>query len=122
MKEHFDVVEGMTDAPKPIDPMVTRGRLLPVGTVSITDAPYKFATKLMTTSAVAMHETNSWFTRRLFFQGFVRYNDVFGKHYVTGFPALFSPEANTWVLRGGDDYNYTHEENPDAIPEWKEET
>ena len=57
----------------------------------------------------------------LAFQGFVRYSDVFGRSHITGFLAQFVPTGNAWVLRGGDEYNYSRDEDPNTIPEWTKE-
>jgi len=50
--------------------------------------------------------------RRIFFQGFVRYSDAFGNHYITGFFAAYSPLYGAWALRGDQEYNYSRQENP----------
>jgi hypothetical protein len=50
----------------------------------------------------------AWAERSIFFlQGFIRYTDSFGEHYITGFMACFSPEGGTWIMRGYEHYNYT---------------
>jgi len=61
-------------------------------------------------------DPKAWQDRRIFCQGFIRYSDAFGNHYITGFLAAFSPAHSAWALRGGKEYNYSHQENPSDIP------
>jgi hypothetical protein len=46
----------------------------------------------------------------LFLIGYIRYADVFGKRYITGFCAMHDPVTWTFVLRGDEQYNYTRQE------------
>jgi hypothetical protein len=116
--ELYPVVEGTIDAPPSIDPMKDRGRMLPVGTVSSSEKPYLLKTNLMTQSPLIgeMNEGASYMKRRLFFQGYVRYSDTFGNHYITGFMAIYSPHHGEWALRGDEKHNYSHQENPKDVP------
>jgi hypothetical protein len=47
----------------------------------------------------------------IFFMGFVRYTDIFGNRYISGFCFLFSHEDNRFVLAGGSAYNYRRRED-----------
>src|ERR1700694_1242854 len=120
VKEIYTVIEGITDAPAPIDPMKDRGRLLPVGTISTTNSPFSQATNLFDEKNAPdirkMMCPKAWANRRIFCQGFIRYFDAFGNHYITGFLAAFSPQHAAWALRGGKQYNYSRQENPRDIP------
>jgi hypothetical protein len=120
VKEVCRVMEGLLDAPPPLDPMRDRGIMVPIGTVSARDAPYVAAINLLANledgGTTLMLKDGAWNERRMFFQGFVRYRDAFGTHYINGFLACFSPEGKTWVLRGGDEYNYSRTERPEDIP------
>jgi hypothetical protein len=119
VKEAYRVVEGIVDGPPPLDPMKDRGRLVPIGTVSVADAPHVASTnlfdKIEDAGAVKMMKRGAAKERRICFYGFVRYHDAFGNHYINGFLAIFNP-AGTWLLRGGDEYNYSHTERPEDIP------
>lgn len=120
--EWFVVVEGRTNAPPPVDPMKRRGVLVPVGSILTVDEPYKRAINLLKFPNVEkIKESDAWMHRRLFFQGFVRYSDAFGKNYVSGFLCCYFYEGDTWALRGGEEHNYTREEKLKAIPEWTKE-
>jgi hypothetical protein len=120
IKEHFCIVEGITDAPKPIDPMQDRGRLVPIGTASVNDAPHVQPVNLffniVDAGAVKMMKPKASEERRICFSGYVRYHDAFGSHYINGFLAIFSAGGGAWVLRGGDEYNYSRTERPEDIP------
>jgi hypothetical protein len=116
--EAYPVVEGITDAPVPVDPMKSRGRMLPVGTVAATGAPYTLRTKLFTQAPDIrkMLDKDAWKLRRIFFQGFIRYSDAFGNYYITGFLEAFSPIHGEWALRGDEKHNYSRQERPEDVP------
>jgi len=115
--EDYPVVEGLKDGPTIIDPNITRGRLLPDGAVVARDVPHVLTTGLMTnTNAMRLYEPDAWNSCRLWFRGFIRYNDTFGTSYVKGFTFLFVPTHNRWILRGGKLLNYTRVEDATAIP------
>ena len=119
-KETYPVIEGITDAPVPIDPMEVRGTLLPVGTISVANSPFSRATNLFNEEMVPdirkMLMPMASEHRRIFFQGFIRYHDAFGNYYITGFLAAYSPLYGAWALRGGKQYNYSHQEKGEDIP------
>lgn len=117
INESYPIVEGLSDAPPPLDPMVDRGRMQPTGIVSAVGAPHKLRAYLPNVADInRMLEKDAWRERRLFLQGFVRFSDPFGTHYITGFLACFKPSAEGWEIRGGDQYNYTRVEDPADIP------
>jgi hypothetical protein len=115
--EAYPVVEGRTDAPAPVDPMKIRGRMLPVGTVAATSAPYALRTNLFTQAPDIrkMMDKDACQLRRIFFQGFIRYSDAFGNHYITGFLEAFSPVHGEWALRGDEKHNYSRQERPEEV-------
>jgi hypothetical protein len=119
-KETYPVIEGITDAPVPLDPMKDRGTLLPVGTISMANSPFSRATNLFNEEMVPdirkMLMPMASEHRRIFFQGFIRYHDAFGNSYVTGFLAAYSPLYGAWALRGGKQHNYSHQEKREDIP------
>jgi len=53
---------------------------------------------------------------RICFHGFVRYRDAFGAHYINGFLAIFNSSGGAWLLRGGNEHNYSRTENPEDVP------
>jgi hypothetical protein len=120
VKGNYTVIEGITDAPAPLDPMKDRGRLLPVGTISTVNSPFSQATNLFDEENAPeirkMMSPNVWESRRIFCHGYIRYADAFGNHYITGFLAAFSPRHGAWALRGGKQYNYSRQENLEDIP------
>ena len=120
LKEKAVVVAGVTDAPKPLNPMKDRGRLLPAGTI----APANGADRTMAYNLLGDAENfqsllnkDAWKNCRLFFCGFVRFRDTFGNNYITGFQMVFSPIHNAWALRGGEEYNYARQEIAVEIPQ-----
>jgi hypothetical protein len=48
--------------------------------------------------------------------GFIRYDDIFGNHYVTGFAKVLDRIGGRFVARGGDKYNYARTEESEEIP------
>lgn len=46
-----------------------------------------------------------------FFQGFVRYRDIFDGRYIFGFCFVFDLKGNRWVLMGGEDHNYCRKDD-----------
>jgi hypothetical protein len=103
------------DIASSIDPRRVGGRELPIGTVSADGHPYAEATYL-----------RLWFfeeeqdivdgRRSVWLVGFVRYDDIFGNHHVTGFAKVFDRIGGRFVTRGGEEYNYARTERMDEIP------
>jgi hypothetical protein len=54
--------------------------------------------------------------RSVWIVGFVRYEDIFGNHHVTGFAKIFDRIGGRFVARGGEQYNYARTENEEEIP------
>jgi hypothetical protein len=93
--------------PEPVIP--SRGaRTMPPGVVAAPDKPYicryDLRNRFGQSRGVNGRETN------MFFIGYVRYADIFGNRYVTGFCAMHDPVSWEFVLRGSDRYNYTRPE------------
>lgn len=102
----------------PIDPKTVGGRELPVGTVSAPDHPYSESTELAKvgdlrarSDAIATGDETIWVT------GFVRYNDIFGSNYITGFNLAYDFVGEQFVARGDQKYNYARTEKLEEIPE-----
>lgn len=49
-------------------------------------------------------------TKNLFFYGFIRYADLFGNVFRTGYCYGFDVFSERWLLRGGEGYNYCQSE------------
>ena len=108
--------------PDPVNPNVKRGRQFPAGAIASTHETSPMAINLAHLEpAIEMLTNDASILKRMYFQGFVRYSDVFGRSHITGFLAQFVPTGNAWVLRGGDEYNYSRDEDPNTIPEWTKE-
>jgi hypothetical protein len=56
---------------------------------------------------VKLSEVNAWKKCRFVFYGYVKYVDVLGTHYVSGFCHLYDGLRNRFVRIGDDRYNYT---------------
>ncbi len=48
--------------------------------------------------------------------GYVRYDDIFGRHHINGFALVFDGISQRFVRRGGQRYNYERIENAEDIP------
>jgi hypothetical protein len=98
-----------------IDPNVVIGRELPVGTFAANGDPF-FETENMRLRFVNEAQSIIENTQSVWIVGFVRYEDIFGGHYITGFTHVFDPISGRFVRRGDERYNYARKENPDDIP------
>jgi hypothetical protein len=56
-------------------------------------------------------------THNAFLQGYIRYEDIFGRRYLCWFCAMLIPTENIFVRIGGGEYNYMKKEEPEATPE-----
>jgi hypothetical protein len=95
-------------------------RTLPPGCVSSTTKPWTFSVNLM--ERIRFDEWNleeDFLSKRLYFLGYVRYLDIFGNRYITGFCAIFDPIRGRFILRGDERYNYAYMEQkaPDNSPD-----
>jgi hypothetical protein len=50
-------------------------------------------------------------SKAAFFQGFVRYEDIFKTRFILGFCFIFDNSGNRWILSGGDQFNYCRKES-----------
>jgi len=99
----------------PINPVKEGGRELPVGTVCTTTELFVETENLRTwfagdDHAIASNQKAVWVA------GFVRYNDIFGKHHINGFALVFDTVSERFIRRGGPQYNYEREEQESEIP------
>lgn len=98
------------DLPPPIDPSVTRGRAMPEGVIA---PPSGAKSPPFSERPINVTESSRLLRQRqnLFFIGYVRYRDIFGSRYITGFCAVHDRLANRFVLMGDGRYNYTRKES-----------
>jgi hypothetical protein len=100
----------------PIDPKTLGGRELPPGTVCVSGDPFGESENLFAkfsfeeAAGIAALKLSVWVV------GFVRYDDIFGRHHISGFTQAFDPIGERFVRRGGDAYNYEREERPKDVP------
>lgn len=100
------------EMPEKIDPRITRGRRAPVGVVSVFEKAYSESESLLKFIDQKLLDADAWNKYRLFFVGFVRYQDFFENSYITGFCTQFDPLSSRWVLTGGKaGYNYQRKES-----------
>ena len=100
--------------PDPIDPTITRGRNFPVGVVVTGGRPFNLNFNI--SAAVNLTELNFvHHTGRSFFLGYVRFRDILGNNYITGFCALYDFIGERFVLMGDEQYNYTRQETPPFV-------
>jgi hypothetical protein len=100
----------------PIDPAKLGGRELPAGTVCVSGDPFGESENLFAkwnlddVGKIASGELSVWVV------GFVRYDDIFDRHHISGFTQVFDPIGERFVRRGGDLYNYERTEHSRDIP------
>jgi hypothetical protein len=103
-------------APK-IDPYSVGGRALPDGVVATEAAPYREdGENLFASFSMYERELLGAGDASLWVVGFVRYDDVFEKHHISGFAVAFDPISRSFVRRGNHKRNYHHEEEAEEIP------
>lgn len=101
-----------------IDPKIVGGRELPVGTVSAPDHPFTESTELAKVPSLQGRDaTLATGVESIWVTGFVRYRDIFGVNYITGFNLVFDLIGKQFVVRGDQKYNYARTEKPEEIPE-----
>lgn len=93
----------------PIDPNNMRGRSLPAGVLAVPEKPFEERTNLRLWE-MAFKDGIANNTHAVWMLGFVRYKDVFGKQFVSGFALVFDPFGGVFVKRGDQLRNYTREE------------
>lgn len=100
----------------PINPAAVGGRELPPGTVCVSGDPFGESENLFakwdmdTVGKIASGELSVWII------GFVRYDDVFQRHHISGFTQVFDPIGGRFVRRGSEVYNYERTERSKDIP------
>lgn len=99
----------------PLNPSVVGGRELPVGTVCANGDPY---TESLNTRLLFFDEADQILRggQSIWVTGFIRYDDIFGRHLISGFALVFDRIGGRFVRRGGGDYNYEREEKGENIP------
>ncbi len=98
------------DVPPPLMPAQTEASLLPPGTFIMPNGGRSEQRHRPLASLAAKWGNYDPLRNRLFWMGFVRYRDLFGNRYVSGFCNMFFFEENRYVLAGGDEFNYRRAE------------
>jgi hypothetical protein len=99
-----------------IDPAKVGGRELPAGTVCVSGDPHLESENLFAKfsfedrASIVAGKLSVWVV------GFVRYDDVPGRHHISGFAQVFDPVGQRFVRRGGERYNYERVEPSRKIP------
>lgn len=88
----------------------TGDRTLPPGTVSAVDRPHQTRIQLAQRFGSQSTRGRLGIDTDAFLIGYVRYADVFGIRYITGFCAMYDIVSGNFVLRGDDRYNYSRKE------------
>lgn len=99
----------------PVNSRIIGGRELPTGTVSLNDDPYG-ETENMRFSFLEDREEILSRKKTVWIVGFVRYEDIFGERYISGFCHALDLASERFVRRGGATYNYSRKEKPSEIP------
>jgi hypothetical protein len=111
-------VESIDVLPSVIDPVKQRGPSFPPGCVAGSSGQFSYketANLMAETDVQTLLADNAWNTHRLFFTGYMRYADLFGGVYVTGFCFVFDFIGNQFVRIGGNERSYTRtEKQPEA--------
>jgi hypothetical protein len=95
------------ETPAEINPSKVPGRGLPTGVVSALNNPYDERENLVSQiDVMKLYEELSFKKYALFFYGYVRYEDIFGERYITGFCHLFDGLHNRFVRSGNKRFNY----------------
>ncbi len=100
----------------PIDPFAVGGRALPPGTVCVSGDPFSESENLLTKWGLGTVEKIASGDASVWIVGFVRYDDVFQRHHISGFTLVFDPIGGRFVRRGGEVYNYERTECSKDIP------
>jgi len=99
----------------PIDPSVVGGRELPVGIAATNGIPYA-ESENVALRFLDEHQDIADGKKTVWVVGFVRYTDVFDRHFISGFTECFDTLSGRYVKRGGERYNYRREEASNNIP------
>jgi hypothetical protein len=101
--------------PQPIDPEQEFGWKLPFGNIAAAGRSHPFSFALVPEISLfdVVEIANN--RRNLFLLGYVKYMDIFGSRYITGFCAFFHANSNTFRRAGDDLYNYIRKEKDTGI-------
>jgi hypothetical protein len=107
--ERMDQIALMDELlPAALDPNAGNGMELPYGVVipagekSVVYQSQQFPADVLL-DAIFKSGANKHFV----FHGYVRFSDIFSNNHVTGFCTVYSEYDRTFILAGGEEYNYT---------------
>lgn len=93
--------------PVPIDSSKERGQTLPNGIGVGAGLKHEFVYEFPVMSYIGVIHRS----QELFFMGYVRYTDIFKRRHRTGFCLHYDISSESFRAVGGDDYNYTTDED-----------
>jgi len=99
-----------------IDPQITGGRELPMGIVITGDRVFTEGTLMNSVLTEPQKDAVANFRASVWIVGFVRYDDLLGGHYITGFTQVYDALGMRFVVRGDRAYNYARKEKGENIP------
>ena len=111
------LIEAKGATPYALDP-AQGGRGIPAGTISTPDRPYIITQKPMTVFNHRVIEDGAWNKYGFWYLGYVRYIDIVGNKYITGYCGKFDPLSERLVLIGDDRYNFIRAELLTAKRKW----
>ncbi len=100
----------------PIDSKTISGRALPAGIVVTQDKPFSENTTMNSVLTSRQKDAVANFRESVWLIGFVRYDDLLGGNYISGFAQVYDPVGMRFVIRGDETYNYARKEKADEIP------
>jgi hypothetical protein len=113
------VESGTPRLPPPIDPQVDILEIFPEGTVIAQGGTREFTADIMSGGGGDAGPLFAEFlsgSARVFFYGYMRYEDIFGNRYLNGFCMILERERNIFIRIGGMEYNYMSKEDPKDAP------
>jgi hypothetical protein len=100
-----------------LDPTTVGGRELPSGTVSAPGRPFRETENLLRPFSHEDNEAMETGGSSMWVVGFVRFDDIFSNHYITGFAQVYDRPGSHFVTRGDNRiFNYTRVEKAEDIP------
>jgi hypothetical protein len=124
--EDFFVTPDLGTPPNPLNPGNIEARELPPGVFVMSNGDSREFQCLFNAQVLGEGNGRPQFAdpmrRGVYFMGFVRYTDIFGNRYISGFCFIFHGAENRFALAGGRAYNYRHREDDAPAQDASDET